>query len=853
MNKPILAAFALALFAAVASADTVIINFERTDNPRALPGAEATNLYLGQGVRFPSRPTIEHDGRNQILQQGRAGTRPDPLPDRITCAPIEMEFSLASNIREVRMRVINRHLRSYSVQAFSDTTEVDVNRFNTTPPSGPPFPPLLPYRDITLRSGDGEGSINRVVVNPPSDCFDLAVIDNLVLVSDSAIVALSPVPDPPRRNTITLTAYEITQGVMSRLTWPTIPGTSFPDRRIMALPDRSLRFVEGRDTAARFFFNSNFTRERNYDATLTVTVTYRDGTRRTKAVTENTEGGREAPVTPAGGEATRRHAIVKRRANVDQSLDYVIPGRFLENAQSARLALTTITTGTPIITIAINFDGPYRLGLNLARVNGVGMDAAIGPAPSRVTSNLATQFVEEVFPITGFIRVNESGVLTMNTGQSGGCFPFLAALDAAVAGTSAGAPVSGVNYWSNVYMATNTPPDCGGLGWYNRPGALVNTSYSTLTHEVSHNAGINHATNLHGEDGGGAGDWEPWPYTHGSIGAVDETSNWNDGVFGASMILNSTSSGVDRITNWGTWILVPLAPCMSAVDATLFPNCTAGDASIRHDYMSYSGGARMPIWGVQNWVSDVNYLRLEQFFEECIAIDPPHRFWVGRTGNFTDTSGACTPASSLALLAATEASRPGDALVFTGTVSDKGAVSNFSALRKIAEPYSFANLPGPYTLVMRAADGSVLKSIPFELKTPEGDQPGGTIVVVAPYESKLATVEVMFEQKLVFAAGVSGQSPGIALVSPKPNEVWQGGKHRIEWKTGQAKTVYVQYSPDKGNTWYPLAVVNGGESFVDVDTADLRPSAAALIYVSATTGLDTGFDVMPGPFTISQQ
>src|SRR5699024_5797553 len=144
--------------------------------------------------------------------------------------------------------------------------------------------------------------------------------------------------------------------------------------------------------------------------------------------------------------------------------------------------------------------------------------------------------------------------------------------------------------------------------------------------------GINHATNQHGEDGGGAGDWEPWPYTHGSIGAVDETSNWNDGVFGATMILNSTGSGVDRITNWGTWILAPLAPCMSTVDGSLFPNCTAGDASIRHDYMSYSGGARMPIWGVQNWVSDINYYRLQQFFETCIAIDPPHRFWVGRTG-----------------------------------------------------------------------------------------------------------------------------------------------------------------------------------------------------------------------------
>ena len=82
MRKLALASFLATLALALpARADTVTIDFESSGHPGAVPGADATNLYIAQGVRFPSRPTIERDEflSTQVLQQagpaGRAVTR----------------------------------------------------------------------------------------------------------------------------------------------------------------------------------------------------------------------------------------------------------------------------------------------------------------------------------------------------------------------------------------------------------------------------------------------------------------------------------------------------------------------------------------------------------------------------------------------------------------------------------------------------------------------------------------------------------------------------------------------------------------------------------------------------------
>ncbi len=164
--------------------ETVMIDFESSSNPLAVPGADATNLYEDLGVTFPSGPIIMGGAGNQVLQQG------DPPPGRLECSPLVIELDTELGVRRVGMRVINRHLRYYTVQAFSGATQVDEYVFWAPIPPPPPYEFVL-YRDITLEAADDEGDITRIVVNPPSDCFDLASIDNLTL--ETACVCSDPV------------------------------------------------------------------------------------------------------------------------------------------------------------------------------------------------------------------------------------------------------------------------------------------------------------------------------------------------------------------------------------------------------------------------------------------------------------------------------------------------------------------------------------------------------------------------------------------------------------------------------------------------------------------------------------
>lgn len=826
-----------------ALADTFSITFETSENSAAAAGAEATNLYTDRGVRFPSRPTIEPDRANQVLQQGEAGGRPDPLRDRVNCAPLVIEFSAAMGVREARMRVINRHLRSYSIHAYAGSAEVDVDRFSTSPVSGPPYPPSLPYRDITLEAESGEGDITRIVANPPSDCFDLMVIDNLGLETARPVAPIDPIPESERENRYSVLAYEITQGVMSRLTRPEGARETTPDTRLMALPSKRLVFVEGRDTAARFFIGASERTEPDLNAQLRVTVGYRDGSRRNKTITENTEGGRAAPGPTTGGEDAQRRALVMRRARVDQSLDFVIPGRFLENARSMRLLLSTIPAGTPLARVQISFTGPYRMGLNVARVNGVGRDAVVGSAPPRSVTSLAQQFIEDLYPITGSIRLRESGVLAMNTGATGNCNAFLAALDAAIAGTAAAAPVPGVNYWTNMYIVQN-PPGCGGLGWYNTPGAMTNTSFSTAAHEVSHNIGINHASNQHNESQGGTrGDWEAWPYAHGSIGTVDEAQSYNDGVFGLVMNPNSASVGLDMVDHWGVWGINAIPPCLAAASSVLFPLCSIVDTNITHDYMSYGPATPVSFWGQQNWISDINFYRIQRWMQDCTALDPPHRFQTGSTNNFADDSGECNSAgtpSSAGAFTAREAPLSKETLVFSGVIGADGQIDDFRVIRKITSTDSFDTPAGAYYLILRTDNGSIIRSIPFAARVAPGEgEMTRSFVVVAPYEPELERVEIQFNQETVFSQETTGATPAITLVRPKGGEAWRDGKRRIQWElqNAQGAETYIQYSPDKGKTWLPLGLIGDGQTSLDVDIEDLIPSREVLLYLSVSRGL----------------
>ncbi len=845
---------------------TLSINFESSNNPASVSGAEATNLYARMGVLFPSRPTIERDFRNQLLQQGRSSGRPDPLPSRLSCAPLEITLNPVMEVREVRMRVINRHLRPYTVQAFSGTVEVDRDRFTSLFSGSPPYPRSLDFRDISLQASTGEGNITRVVVNPPTDCFDLAVIDNLVLVILQDVAPLEPIPDVEIRNSVRVLAYEINQGVMSRLTIPGIYGRrSYPDTRLMVLPDKRLSFITNRDTGIRFYLGAALLPVTNFEHRLQVTINYQDGTRRVKQLTENTlsaSGMRDAsePFIPVVRsdltEDELRHLLVLRRARTDKSLDFVIPKRSLRMATSAELRLFSIPENRTLALVSINFEGPYTMGVNFLRVNGVGAAASVGSTPTlEPTRDFIRQYLEDLFPVSGRIRFRNLGVITINTAADvASCGALLRALSTASVGTGFTPPTSveGVNYWTNMYLA-QSPPGCGGFGYYNAPDALTNSNLSTAAQEVGHNIGINHATALHGEASNGAGDNELWPYVHGGIGAVDESNGFNDGVFGLVMRQTTATAGADLVNDWGTWNFEPIVPCLSANASVLFPVCSAADNQIMHDFMSYGSGGGIAAWGSlggNKWISDINYHRIKRWFEDCRQLDPPNRFMSGGTIDVVDTTGECNGVLGTGLSGSPSRDNQGSAslvegLVLSGTISKKGLINNFRVVRKPVVRSAFINEQGDYKLVQRNKSKSIIKTTPFRLlEGPAlGSGPNKSFIIVVPYEAKLASIEIYKQDKSIFKRMASLNKPVVKLLLPKGGETWSKGYKRITWRASDSDNdklqVFIQYSIDAGRTWVPLALLGNNPGKLDVNVKDLLASKKAKIQISVSDGLNT--------------
>ncbi|NHZ87426.1 hypothetical protein F2P45_00015 [Massilia sp. CCM 8733] len=829
------AGLALMALQAPARAATVTINF---DAGTAL-GAEATNLYVAQGVRFPSRPIIAAFFGNQLLQQG----------EERTCGPLIVEMSAPMGVREVRLRVLNRHLRSYSVAAYAGALQVDLNEFSARPPSFlEPLPPMS--RDIVLRAGADEGDITRIVATPSADCFDHMTIDDLVLTTARDIVPIDPVPPPVPPNVVSVLAYEMSQGVMSRLTRPGRSIDTRPDTRLQGLPSKRLSFVAGRNLAVRFFLGASERDIADFNSELLIVVTDRDGTARTRTITENTAGGRSVPRTRATTPLAQQRELVLRRAQVDSSLDYVIPGTFLANARSMRLNLRGSARYGILHQINVSFKGPYRMGVNLFRVR----DPGAGPTPTMITGQRLVRYLEDIFPVSGNIRLRHGGTLPVDSTAATDCSTMLGNLHAAAAGTTAGTAILNVNYWSNLFIARN-PPGCLGYGWYNTPGALSNLSPSTAGQEIGHNIGMNHVSSGHGESAGGTlGDWEAWPYLHGAIGVVDEASGFNDGAFGLIMRRNGPPPRTPD--DFGTWTLSPIAPCQTSTDTLLFPRCAVSDSNVVHDLMSYGPAPALPVWGNELWISDINFYRLQQWFDRCIALDPAHRFFTGSSASFNDPVGACTPAGIRVLppatTAAAAATNPREILLVSGRIGSDGALAALQFVRKLTTAQLPLTPPGPHALVLRNANGQQVR-IPFAEQRGSGHVPDvRQFAVIAPFDPALRQAVIELNGKAVRTLERSGPAPAIALLAPQAGELWRSPLARIGWSlTGLAPQalVYAQYSPDNGASWIPLGLVPAWRNYLELDMHDLQPSKQALIYLSVSEGLRSA-TALSKPFVI---
>jgi hypothetical protein len=623
-----------------------------------------------------------------------------------------------------------------------------------------------------------------------------------------------------------------------------------------------LPLLNGRNTAVRFYLDTTRA-AKTLLAALDVEIQYHDGsTRRKVLVGENTTGGggllQQRRTT---GDALRQSLVV-RRTGADGSFDFVIPGRVLVDAASARLSLSEVNRGIVarrLSTVDIRFEDARSIGVNFVRIHGLGAAAGAGvPPPAEPGRSFMAQFLKDIYPVGEVLTGRFPIPFGVDSGFAN-CNSFLSAISAAfVDSTSESERVLPADYWTNLYLLQSTPPDCAGLGFYHQPHAMLMNVFDA-PHEIGHTMGLNHVTDFHGEDG-----FENWPYLHGSIGAVEESKGYNQGVFGLLVNLTPDTVGADLITDWGTWDVGPVPPCRGDA-SSLFPDCSAGDVNMMHDFMAYGAGDNLPKWGAiasTRWTSDINYHRVARFLDSCIVLDPENRFWgpppvqeatistnpacwAGREGpgDPPDDGGAVRS----------------DALVLSGIIAPAGVVGSFGVLRKPVLRSALGDSKGDLELRMFDANAQLLQAIPFRtLTTPaEEEAPEGRAFLVAvPWEPELSFITITDDQEwTMFERSVSANPPAIKLLSPKPGEIWHADQQpEIKWLAYDLDQdplrVLIQFSADGGKSWQPIASLDAAEKQYVPDLSSVEATDNAMIYISVTDGLGSDAVLMSGPFSV---
>ncbi|MBN1657610.1 MAG: hypothetical protein JXA93_04370 [Anaerolineae bacterium] len=160
-----------------------------------------------------------------------------------------------------------------------------------------------------------------------------------------------------------------------------------------------------------------------------------------------------------------------------------------------------------------------------------------------------------------------------------------------------------------------------------------------------------------------------------------------------------------------------------------------------------------------------------------------------------------------------------------------------------------------YTLKLLDAGEATLYSLPFELPDP-GDPVDDTrpFNLVLPFHPDTAYIVLAEGSTELARREVSPSPPEVEVVSPNGGESF-AGEMTITWLAddpdGDDLLFTVQYSPDAGATWQPLATNYYSTTLVLPDLGFIPGSDAALVRVIATDGVNTGTDTSDGTFEVA--
>jgi len=197
-----------------------------------------------------------------------------------------------------------------------------------------------------------------------------------------------------------------------------------------------------------------------------------------------------------------------------------------------------------------------------------------------------------------------------------------------------------------------------------------------------------------------------------------------------------------------------------------------------------------------------------------------------------------------------------DRLLVQGVIYPDGAVSLYPLFVIPEADDMEPNLPGPYAIVLRDADGEELARYPF---TPDGmvSEDGAGLLVISellPYLPGMERLDIEGPGGALLTSVTAGPTPPeVTLTGPPAGAHLPAGDLTVTWEAedadGDPLTFDLEYSPDGGDSWSLVAPHLTGGSVV-VSEQNLPAGDEARFRIWVTDGIHTNGDV-GAPFTVA--
>ncbi len=193
----------------------------------------------------------------------------------------------------------------------------------------------------------------------------------------------------------------------------------------------------------------------------------------------------------------------------------------------------------------------------------------------------------------------------------------------------------------------------------------------------------------------------------------------------------------------------------------------------------------------------------------------------------------------------------GDTLRLRGVLPESGPLRvTVSYVEPTAEVRSLPVPRGAYALVLRGSGGAELLRHPFEISTRSAEKPvrNPRFSLAVEFPDGTARAEIRRGDEVFWSANVTPNAPKVAFAAPS------GGTFRAEnivgvaWTASDADNRDLQfaldYTPDGGTTWYPIAGYLTGTTF-QWTPGFVPGSMTGQLRIRASDGFNTEFALSP--------